>query len=330
MHSSGIRVSSQNRIDFSSADSSTSLLRFIIEKEEFTLSDKCQSTGSLSNDIFQLQSIISKNNSSPCYILFKPHQHNLWYFIFFMPLLCSVRERMIYSSSISSLRDGISFNCYKHNWNISSIQSISLNEFESFSNLNDNYNDVMSTDEREAQSNTIESQKSIGRSNKEQAIVGLKVKIDEKLKSALITLKLANSSNSVMMGLSESEILFVDSVMEFKLITEVSNRLSNEPRYLLILYSHIQPLTSNLSKKTIFIYYCPDSIRPRQKMFYSTCKSYVISIIKDSGIIIDKSLEFSDKIEINDNVILNDLYPTVNEKQQFAKPMKPGKWKKII
>lgn len=75
----------------------------------------------------------------------------------------------------------------------------------------------------------------------------------------------------------------------------------------------------------IFLYYCPDDIKPKLKMFYSTCKQVVVKLCENLGVVLSKSIELSETKEITTAAVLEELYPQVAVKKTFKKPARPGR-----
>ena len=61
-------------------------------------------------------------------------------------------------------------------------------------------------------------------------------------------------------------------------------------------------------------------------MFYSTCKSVVVRLLQDeAGLSISKSLEVSDRAEVNTALVMDALHPQETAKKAFKKPGRPGR-----
>jgi hypothetical protein len=72
---------------------------------------------------------------------------------------------------------------------------------------------------------------------------------------------------------------------------------------------------------SVLYYYCPESIKPKLKMFYSTCKSVVVRLLQDEAqLSISKSLEVSDRAEVSTAVVMDALHPQEATKKAFKKP----------
>lgn len=70
----------------------------------------------------------------------------------------------------------------------------------------------------------------------------------------------------------------------------------------------------------VFAYVCPESIKSRLKMMYSSSKSTVIKVLADVySVNVEKSIETSDPADINDNNFLTSLYPPVEEHRPQAR-----------
>ena len=73
-------------------------------------------------------------------------------------------------------------------------------------------------------------------------------------------------------------------------------------------------------------YYCPELIKPKLKMFYSTAKAIVMRWCEaDFSMPITKSLEISDRAEMSTANTLDALHPQDAVKKAFKKPSRPGR-----
>ena len=73
----------------------------------------------------------------------------------------------------------------------------------------------------------------------------------------------------------------------------------------------------------VFYYFCPELIKPKLKMFYSTAKSIVTRLCEvEFGMPITKSLEISDRQEMSTPHVLDALHPQESQKgvQKAARP----------
>ena len=97
----------------------------------------------------------------------------------------------------------------------------------------------------------------------------------------------------------------------------------NEPRYIVQNFAHEHD--GARANAFIFVYYCPEDTKAKNKMVYSTCKSMVVKVCESSGIEIRRSIELSESKELTTGSMLEELYPQVSAKKTFKKPARPGR-----
>lgn len=96
-----------------------------------------------------------------------------------------------------------------------------------------------------------------------------------------------------------------------------------DPRYILHNFRHEKD--EKTVDTLVFFYFCPDSAKPRLKMFYSSCKAMVVKICEGIGLEVKKLLEGSESSELSSSAVLDELYPKTSVKKTFAKPKGRGK-----
>ncbi|KAF1812672.1 actin depolymerizing protein [Eremomyces bilateralis CBS 781.70] len=98
---------------------------------------------------------------------------------------------------------------------------------------------------------------------------------------------------------------------------------SQEPRYTFYRYSHPN---ADGDAPILFLYTCPSTAKPKEKMLYAASKRGVVTIAeKEAGLKLAKKLEASDPSEITVSMIQDEFAPKVEEKAGFSKPKRPGR-----
>lgn len=258
-----------------------------------------------------------------------------------MPDGASVKDRMVYASSLSALRTGLgNGNFLPLPFNIQSKSACTYEEYQS-SVSNGGHEGAITNEEKIRKDNELASHMAMA-DVKVSAIVGLPIKAADE---AIETIKkLSNNNNSSSSSSSSSssiadyssvifalhpgtEVLYVEKKGNYS-IDELTNHLSNdEPRYILQYFPHTNPNDGSQQSIFLFIYYCPQAIKPKLKMFYSTCKAVVIKMCEQFSVKIHRSLEISEKNDLSIDNVMNDLYPPAETKNSFKKPVKPGRGK---
>jgi hypothetical protein len=379
VHSSGILITETFRSKLVSLFQSNDITyaKITIEGDAFVCNESGDRASLVSSPTTTDASVftgLQKVLTSPCYIFFRPFQNtpSKWIFIFFIPLISSIRDRMIYSSSCAILKDAFApalSNTVTNNdgttttsslstWNVSEVAECTIEGyFQSIETLSTE--NLMTLDERIQNESEIAAHLAMG-TQKVRAVIDLPIQVSDNLHDKLDQFnnktkestdkcneKDANGNedmtgeiNSIILAMeANEERLIVEHVLENRRWEDVASHLPlNEPRYVL---SSLQVPTSALSSLSlntpsitdsssaystiiIFHYYCPDAIKPKLKMFYSTCKNMVVKFCEANNTIVQKSFEISERNEFNSQTVLSDLnanFTTMHaSKKTFSKP----------
>jgi twinfilin-like protein len=324
MHASGIQVDSNTLNEFNKLqqDPQTYYYKFQIANDTFQLR---RSGRDVSDEIEQFNSMeraLREEPDQPAYLVYRKKMDELLQLIFYMPEGATVRDRMIYASSTGALKDGLgNAHFTSTTYSISKSEEMNLKDYEATLKKYDE-SEILTLDEKlkiESETSSALSLSSV----KTRAIVGLPINpTDSTLKD--IELVQSGQYSSVILKLDEkSENLMSDQTGKWTLEQIQAKLPTSEPRYVLHNFQHEHEGKS--VAVFLFVYYCPDDIKPKLKMFYSTCKQVVMKLCENLGIEVKKSLEISLPVELSTSTTLEDLYPVQSVKKQFKKPGKPGR-----
>ena len=334
MHASGITVDDEVLADFSTArqDPTTLFLQYRIHSDRFTRTSTTHRTPSRDTDFLAMQSALSA--SEPCFLVARPGGggggEGKWLLVFYMPDGASVRDRMIYSSSSSALRDGLgSSNFLPNTWNIRSAAECTSAHYQQDNNSVTSDEQLMTADELAAKDAETSSHLAMS-STRVAAIVGLPIQLEADAQQRLTQLAQQKGHSAILKLDGDTERLSIDDIGSWP-IDDIPARLpTNEPRYILcnFLPPNTTAATTGDGNVYVFVYYCPDNIKPKLKMFYSTCKQVCIKLCEQllggsSGM--SKSLEVSERSELSMAGVMEALYPTEAVKKTFKKPGRPGR-----
>ena len=333
MHASGITVDDEVLTEFSTArqDPATLFLQYRIQSDRFQRTSTAQRTSSRDADFTGMQSALSP--SEPCFLVARPTAavsgasgSDKWLLVFYMPDGATVRDRMIYSSSSSALRDGLGSSAFLSNtWNIRSPADCTAAHYQQDNNSTTSDEQLMTADELAAKDAETSSHLAMS-STRVAAIVGLPIQLEGDAQQRLTQVAAQKGHSAILKLDGDTERLSVDDSGNWP-IDDIPARLpANEPRYIL---SNFEPPTgataSTAEAVYVFVYYCPDNIRPKLKMFYSTCKQVCIRLCEQLGVVVSKSLEISERSELSSAAVMEALYPTEAVKKTFKKPVRPGR-----
>jgi len=321
MHQSGITVSEELKKAFVAAqeDRSCLFLKIAIESETFKKTATGKATGSRKSDFDAVRGVLEERK--PCYVLMRSQQEGKWVLILYVPELSFVRDKMVFASSLSSLRDGLGASSFANDYSISSPKECSLEEYE-HGNQEVHEKAVMTIQEQLRHDAQNESAMSMGEA-KVSAMLDIPINVSDEAKQSMEKLK-NGSADSVLFRMNpDTEVLEVDSAGNMKIDGITAKFPKSEPRFVIHNFAHEHD--GQKAKSFVFFYFCPDVAKPRLKMMYSSCKGVVIKLALACGIDLKKNLEASEPNEITPAVVLTELYPKKDEKVAFKKPTAGGK-----
>jgi hypothetical protein len=168
------------------------------------------------------------------------------------------------------------------------------------------HDDLLTLDEKDRIAAESESHKAMS-STRSRAIVGLPIKASDESIASIEAVQKGQPSTVILLLNGETEVLQVQQQGNFTFEQIQSNLPTTEPRYILqnFVHEHDGAQVSSF----VFVYYCPEDIKPKLKMFYSTCKQVVVKICENLGIVLTKSIELSEAKELTTPSMLDELYP---------------------
>jgi twinfilin-like protein len=313
MHTSGIAVTTEMTAAFAAAegDSSIGFVSVGITRESsFEIVGQGATTGSFDGDLKAVAATLQPK--VPVYVLVR--FETKWLLIFYCPDNSPVRSKMLFASSLSSLKEGLGGSKFtKWDFPIDSADECNIVEYER--TTSDAGDSVMTYEEKHA----FDASKHAPSfsENEVSAIVNVPINVDDE---ALNSMKgfAGGSHTTCVFLLNKAEQLELAEAGNDSLDVVASKLPDNEPRFILHAFTHDRQgadVTSN-----VFIYYCPGKAHPKLRMFYSTVKANVIQVFEALGVAKAKNMECSETKEISDEIALKELYPDKVEKKTFAKP----------
>lgn len=323
MHQSGITADQALKDNFRDANGDDDILyiRIEIEDEKFIKVGEGKVAGSAEENWKACQTECKPK--SPCYILMKTSTKGRWLLIYWVPDNSVVKKKMLIASSFSELKTGLGTTSFIGEYPISETDECTLAAYNrSLSGKDDD--SLMTWQEREAKETAYESTMSMSET-KINAVVGIAIPCTDKAQAAMDEFQ-AGTINTILFAIEATkEVLDVSESGTFA-FDELSGKLPpKEPRYILHNFTHDKDGASKT--KEVFVYYCPDKSKPRLRMFYSTAKAPVLTIIDDKKIPEPKRLEISLATELTAQALLDEIYPKTTVKKVFKKPTRQGKGK---
>jgi twinfilin-like protein len=245
--------------------------------------------------------------------------------VFWCPDAAKVKDRMVFASSIASLKLGFGETKFAQpdTYRISATAECTGPEFVRARESTDQQY-LLTTEETLRKEAEDDSAVTVGGS-RVSAIMGLPIKVKDEAAGALGSFH-AGKVTTVILGLnSETEVLETIEQGNFSL-DDVAGKLDRkEPRYILHNFAHQREGDGEKVNAVLFIYYCPDTAKPKLKMFYSSSKAIIVQIFEKHSIELAKKLEASEPSEISSQVAMEELYPQKVVQKKFEKPKSTGR-----
>lgn len=299
---------------------------------------------------------VTLTSSAPCYVIARLPTTTLWQIIYFLPDQPSaVRDRMLYASSLTSLRVGLGASLFASTvWRLGDTKDVNISEYRNVTQAH-SVSDTgalspISDDALYSSNELQELERGLGAGvsaaggGKNVAIAQVPIETEQAAVfsiEGLLSSSASSAYNAVVLSLSdEQQVLTVDKLLRVKTSEEIQTAVTGgSPRF--ILYCPTMPATpapiSDVIAAIILVYLCPDAARIKTKMTYSTCKQSVVKICELHGATITHNVEISDVSELTDhNVLPDDVRDRINGSSEtsqgakstaFSKPQRPGKGK---
>jgi len=326
MAKSGITANPELEAKFRAlqADEKTAWIRVSIQETSFQFESLGVRAKDADAELQQIAALLPPRD--PAYFLYKltfGAAKGKWIIIFYCPDIAKVKDRMLYASSIAAVKKGFGDTYFANpdTYRISIQKECSL---DALAKAREEVpeRDIMTAEElmrSEAHQDSVGAMSD----TKQKAIMGLPVKVKDGASDALLRLKGEKVATVILSLDPVSEELFV--VKEGNMSMEdVSGLMDKEnPRFVLHRFVHDKPDHGRASA-LVFLYYCPNTAKPKLKMFFSSCKAIVVQLIENLGLAVVKKLEASDPPEISSQATLEELYPKTENKKKFDKPKAVG------
>jgi twinfilin-like protein len=291
-------------------------IKFVIQGEAYSLAGSLPSRGSLEADFAQGASMLDERGA--CYLLLR--KDGKWMTVLYVPESTPVKDKMLYASSRSGLKEGLGGALFVEDFFISERAECTLANFESSkaggsgqSHTGHLDESLLTFDERAKLSAVRESAKAV-QSVKAAAIAEIPIKVRESAPQALNDFQ-SGKVNAVTLTLESKSEVLEETREENATFAALAAKLPEKsPVFLLLRF------VAHEKKPVVFYYYCPDSAPPREKMLYSSAKSMVVKVVEQHQISIDKNLEITDAKELSEAELRAELNPQQAASKAFAKP----------
>jgi len=326
-HSSGIPVSQSLKETFGNAiiGSQVRLIKVIIDNEELVDAASKNQKGNFEQDFNLIPELLEKDKA--CYIIYILEQSKSVLFCY-VPDKCKVKDKMIYASSRSNLKQNLGTNFFVDEVFGTVLDDFSLKGYQH--HVQSKKSEAPLTEQELLKKQETFSSAEIYTGGSTTYVHGVAFPVE---KAAL------EATKKVVGGSISYTQIAIDCDNE-KIICDHTENVDfgglgkkirlDEPRFHFFSYKH--QFEGKSVNSIVFIYSCPDgshgskSAPVRMRMLYSSSKANVAEIITQCGGKIAAKLEINTPEDLNETTLFEMLHPPKeNKAESFSKPSKPGK-----
>lgn len=288
-----------------------------IEEKQSSEWDKCYDNIVLS--------LIEKNQ--PCYILYRLDSKNElgyeWLFISWSPDTAPIREKMLYASTKSTLKQEFGTAQIKEEMHGTILNEITLEGYNKFKRAAIAPAPLTMREEELQEIKRSEINVDYGVDTKHQTLSGVVFPISEAAKEAVFDMG-RGSYDYIQFRIDMEEerihLVCADKLNIEKLPSKIPD---NAGRYHLFNFKHTHE--GDYMENIVFIYSMPGyNCSIKERMLYSSCKNPLTDIINNLGVKIIKKLEVDSGSELTEEFLYEEIHPTKNlHRPKFAKPKGP-------
>lgn len=318
MHRSGISVDEKLKSDFASAqkDPELNFFKVKIVGEVFKKVEEGKAGADAKANFAAIAAVLKPQD--PCYIItragVKPDSGK-WLTVFYVPENSVVKEKTMYASSISALKEGLGQQAFIADYHISTVAECTLQAYGAWTKEH-KAEDVLTVDEIIKREEVAAEGLAKG-VVKAAAMADVQLAVDAAIPAALAQVKEGKADTVIFALNAKFDGLAVERVGNLT-VEEIAKLMpAKDARYTLHKFSHEHEGKNNTA--FMFLYYCPEAAPPKFKMSYSTFKATAVKVVVAAGIEIAKQFECSEPAEIKGDAFLIELYPKLADKKIISK-----------
>jgi twinfilin-like protein len=257
--------------------------------------------------------------------------NNSWLLLLWVPDLCRVRDKMLYSSSKEDLKRSLGQGYFTHEYSANTRTDLTWSEFQE-AKKKERTADLLTETERSVFEERLASHAE-STATKSTAMNVLPFNVEPELKARLVEFKTGGIGgiNWIAMTVSDETVRLVDA----KLVGELAGA-SLQPHVSIteaqfILVRMTRKSASSTETMSFFVFSCPESVPIRSKMVMSSAKATVLAIVAEAGLTFDKNFEIRDSADIDDMIkielepeTLGGISSSAHASLAHTKPQRPG------
>ncbi|CRK88175.1 CLUMA_CG001960, isoform A [Clunio marinus] len=310
-------------------DGKTRLVKVSIENEELTLVSHKEVKKDWEKDFDKLiQPEIE--DDVPCYILYRLDTKTAegayaWMLISWIPDISTIRQKMIYASTKSTLKLEFGSSYLKEEYHATSLEEITFTGYQKNKLSMAAPTPLTRQEEERNELRRTEVKTEVGVDTRHQTLGGINCPISEAALQAINDLK-RGSYNYLQFNIDldkeEIHIAKAENIDVHKLKALVP---IDHARFHVFLFKH--SYDGDWVESLVFIYSVPGyNCSVKERMLYSSSKAPFLETLQGLGIDITKRLEIDDASEVSEENLIDEIHPKkMLHKTQFAKPAPPSK-----
>eukprot|EP01104_Vermistella_antarctica_P000812 TRINITY_DN10922_c0_g1_i1.p1 TRINITY_DN10922_c0_g1~~TRINITY_DN10922_c0_g1_i1.p1 ORF type:complete len:349 (+),score=94.36 TRINITY_DN10922_c0_g1_i1:25-1047(+) len=327
-HSSNIPVSQELESAFGTARMSGGETRFLIAR--ISDDDKLEMVKSVPDsggDLEEEYNFIADHlvPKTPCYVFFRldetnpQGQHN-WLFIAYVPDGSKVRDRMLYASTRDICKRQLGYTYFTDELYGSNPGEV---DWESYQDHLTKHVTEAPLTAKEVQVRS-ESLMHHDPGHTREYVHSVQFPISREAVDAIGSLGNGSVSLVQLRVESSSETIELAATSNTTLDQFPSQQPAAEPRFNIFRWPHMH--NGEKVNSIVFVYYCPDGAKIKERMLASTVKAPAIAAAEKAGVTIEKKIEITEADELNEGDLLTLLHPPEKTVvKRITRPSRPGR-----
>jgi twinfilin len=265
----------------------------------------------------------------PCFLLYrldvKSENGYAWMLITWIPEIATIRQKMIYASTKSTLKLEFGGSNLKEEYHATVFEEMSFAGYQKNKLSMSAPTPLTAREEEINELRRSEVKAEISVDSRHQTLGGINCPISDAAMQAINDLKRGSYNYlqfHIELDKEEIHITKADNIDVHKLSSQVP---TDHARFHIFLFKH--SYDGDYLESFVFIYSMPGyNCSVKERMMYSSSKAPFLDTIASLGVEITKKLEVDDASELSEENLIDEIHPKkMLHKQQFAKPAPPSR-----
>lgn len=266
----------------------------------------------------------------PCYIIYRLDVKTAegafaWMLISWIPDISTIRQKMIYASTKSTLKLEFGGSYLKEEYHATTPDEITFAGYQQNKASMAAPTPLTRAEEEKNELRRTEIKTDVGIDSRHQTLSGINCPISDAALQAIHDLKRGSYNYlqfHIELDKEEIHITKAATIDVNKLSVQVP---SDHARFHIFLFKH--SYDGDWLESYVFIYSMPGyNCSVKERMLYSSSKAPFLNAIEGLGLEITKRLEVDDAAELSEDNLIDEIHPKkMLHKTQFAKPAPPSK-----